>query len=181
MKFKILAAAAALLLAAGCSSDEASSRQRLTVAAWLPKHRNCVTRCRTGSLEDFVANVGDRVFFGYDRYDLTPEAQALLQAQVAWLQTYPQYQIVVEGHCDERGTREYNLALASVVPMRCQLHGGTRPRSNRIVQAISYGKGGGAGSDEIVGAEPCGDGAPVIFANKTCYDRRRRFPAGACV
>jgi peptidoglycan-associated lipoprotein len=55
--------------------------------------------------------IGDRVFFGSDRSDLRQEAQAQLQKYATWLKTYPQYRFVVEGHCDERGTREYNLAL----------------------------------------------------------------------
>ncbi|MCB1556150.1 MAG: peptidoglycan-associated lipoprotein Pal [Alphaproteobacteria bacterium] len=64
-----------------------------------------------GSQQDLVVNVGDRVFFGYDRYDLTAEAQHVLQMQAEWLKRYPQTSVVVKGHCDERGTREYNLAL----------------------------------------------------------------------
>ncbi len=66
---------------------------------------------RPGSQEDLAVNVGDRVFFGFDRSDLSAEAQATLQKQAAWLKTYSSVAITVEGHCDERGTREYNLAL----------------------------------------------------------------------
>ncbi len=64
-----------------------------------------------GSQQDLVVNVGDRVFFGYDRYDLTPEAQRTLEMQAAWMKQYPAVTLTVEGHADERGTREYNLAL----------------------------------------------------------------------
>lgn len=64
-----------------------------------------------GTQEHLNETVGDRVFFGFDRYDLTPEAQATLRAQATWLQNYPTVDVMVEGHCDERGTREYNLAL----------------------------------------------------------------------
>ncbi len=64
-----------------------------------------------GSQQDLVVNVGDRVFFGYDRYDLTPEAQGTLELQAEWMRRYPAVTLTVEGHCDERGTREYNLAL----------------------------------------------------------------------
>jgi peptidoglycan-associated lipoprotein len=66
---------------------------------------------RPGSQEDLAVNVGDRVFFGFDRSDLSPEGQATLQKQAAWLKTYSSVSITIEGHCDERGTREYNLAL----------------------------------------------------------------------
>ena len=64
-----------------------------------------------GSVQDFVVNVGDRVFFESDQSDLTPQARATLDKQVQWLQQYSQYSFTVEGHADERGTREYNLAL----------------------------------------------------------------------
>lgn len=59
----------------------------------------------------FVTQVGDRVFFGYDRHTLTPDAVKTLEAQVKWLKDKPDVKIVIEGHADERGTREYNLAL----------------------------------------------------------------------
>lgn len=64
-----------------------------------------------GSQQDLVVNVGDRVFFGYDRYDVTPEGQQILQGQAEWLKRYPNVNLTIEGHADERGTREYNLAL----------------------------------------------------------------------
>ena len=64
-----------------------------------------------GTQEDLVVSVGDRVFFAYDSAELDPDAQELLQAQAAWLKQYNKTSITIEGHCDERGTREYNLAL----------------------------------------------------------------------
>tara|TARA_B100000965_G_scaffold320371_1_gene281410 strand:- start:1194 stop:1688 length:495 start_codon:yes stop_codon:yes gene_type:complete len=64
-----------------------------------------------GTQEDLIVNVGDRVFFEFDSSDLTVDAQATLDAQAAWLLQYPDTTITIEGHCDERGTREYNLAL----------------------------------------------------------------------
>ncbi len=64
-----------------------------------------------GTQADFVVNVGDRVFFGYDQYDLTQEARDILGRQATWLNQYANLRITVEGHADERGTREYNLAL----------------------------------------------------------------------
>ncbi|MGK0266422.1 MAG: peptidoglycan-associated lipoprotein [Maricaulis sp.] len=66
-----------------------------------------------GSVEDFVQNAGDRVFYGYDRHDLTPEARETLRRQAAWLASYAGTRILVAGNCDERGTREYNLALGA--------------------------------------------------------------------
>ena len=63
------------------------------------------------SQEYLVVNIGDRVFFDYDRSDIKSEAQSLLDQVSVWMQTYPSVTLTIEGHCDERGTREYNLAL----------------------------------------------------------------------
>jgi peptidoglycan-associated lipoprotein len=64
-----------------------------------------------GSQQDLAATAGDRVFFAYDRADISPEGQQILERQAHWLQRYPNVAVTIEGHCDERGTREYNLAL----------------------------------------------------------------------
>ncbi len=66
-----------------------------------------------GSARDFSQNVGDLVYFSTDQTDLTPEAQQTLSNQARWLQQYAQYSITIEGHADERGTREYNIGLGS--------------------------------------------------------------------
>ncbi|MEO1224242.1 MAG: peptidoglycan-associated lipoprotein Pal [Pseudomonadota bacterium] len=93
-----------------------------------------------GSQEDLVVNVGDRVFFNFDQYDLTPQGQATLQAQAAWLQQYPDVSLIIEGHADERGTREYNLALGErrAVAVRNYLIAlGVSPTR---LTTVSYGK-----------------------------------------
>lgn len=64
-----------------------------------------------GTPEDFVVNVGDRVHFGFDRFDLTEEARNVLRGQAEWLKRHASITVTVAGHADERGTREYNLAL----------------------------------------------------------------------
>ncbi|MBK6895544.1 MAG: peptidoglycan-associated lipoprotein Pal [Alphaproteobacteria bacterium] len=64
-----------------------------------------------GSEEDFMVNAGDRVFFDLDSVDLRPEARSTLENQARWLQQYSNLNVTIEGHADERGTREYNLAL----------------------------------------------------------------------
>src|SRR5215471_10954541 len=64
-----------------------------------------------GSQQDLAANAGDRVFFAYDRSDISGEGQQILQRQADWLKRYGSVSVTIEGHCDERGTREYNLAL----------------------------------------------------------------------
>ena len=93
-----------------------------------------------GSQQDFVVNVGDRVFFESDQTDLTPQAAATLDKQIQWLQTYPRYQFTIEGHADERGTREYNIALgarrAQSVKAYMTAHGIDQSR----MRTISYGK-----------------------------------------
>ncbi len=93
-----------------------------------------------GSVEDFRVSVGDRVFFGYDRFDLSAEARGVLERQAAWLRQYPNVRILVAGNADERGTREYNLALGSRRAAAVQdfLVGlGVQPAR---VQTVSYGK-----------------------------------------
>ncbi len=103
-----------------------------------------------GSLEDFRVNVGERVYFDLDEYRLDPDDQEILKLQAAWLQSYPSVRIMVAGNCDERGTREYNLALgerrASVVKDYLVSLGVAPSR----IDAISYGKERpiAAGSDE---------------------------------
>jgi peptidoglycan-associated lipoprotein len=64
-----------------------------------------------GSQQDLEASAGDRVFFAFDRSDITPESREILSRQADWLRRYPNVSVTIEGHCDERGTREYNLAL----------------------------------------------------------------------
>ena len=66
-----------------------------------------------GSLQEFAGSVGDRVFFETDQTELTASGQATLDKQAAWLNRYPRHNFTVEGHADERGTREYNFALGS--------------------------------------------------------------------
>src|SRR3990172_8396409 len=69
------------------------------------------TQITPGSDRDFIVNVGDRIFYDYDKSNIRNDQRATLQKQAEWLKRYPQVQITLEGHCDERGTREYNLAL----------------------------------------------------------------------
>lgn len=72
-----------------------------------------------GTQRDFSVNVGDIVYFTTDSSDLSPEARQTLQKQAQWLRQYPQFTITIEGHADERGTREYNIALGLAARPRC--------------------------------------------------------------
>jgi|SRR5262245_28131609 len=69
------------------------------------------SRFGPGSQQDLAATAGDRVFFDYDQSDIKSEGQEILRRQSEWLRRYPNVSVTIEGHCDERGTREYNLAL----------------------------------------------------------------------
>src|SRR5712672_44530 len=90
------------LAAAGCANKPNDAGQVGAGGAATP-----------GSQQDFVVNVGDRVFFETDSTELTSTAQATLSKQADWLTRYPRYSFTVEGHADERGTREYNFALGA--------------------------------------------------------------------
>ena len=93
-----------------------------------------------GSQEDLIVNVGDRVFFGYDSSDLDSDAQELLQDQVAWLKQHSDVSITIEGHCDERGTREYNLALGEKRAQSVKNYLISLGITPSRVSTISYGK-----------------------------------------
>jgi peptidoglycan-associated lipoprotein len=93
-----------------------------------------------GSAEDLRVNVGDTVHFEYDRYQLRDEDRNLLQRQAGWLQKYPQVRVTVEGHCDERGTREYNLALGARRANAVKEYLVSLGVSSGRVDTISYGK-----------------------------------------
>jgi len=106
-----LVAVASLVALAGCTtkpqaSNEAPPPQAMTSSS-------TQSSVVPGSAEDLRVNVGDTVHFAYDKYDIQDEDRAILQRQAAWLGKYPQIRVTVEGHCDERGTREYNLALGA--------------------------------------------------------------------
>ena len=93
-----------------------------------------------GSQEDLIVNVGDRVFFNYDSSELDTDAQELLQDQVAWLKQYSDVSVIIEGHCDERGTREYNLALGEKRAQSVKNYIISLGISADRVSTISYGK-----------------------------------------
>ncbi len=104
-----------------------------------------------GSDADFKRSVtSNTVHFGLDQYDIDPEARAILDSQAAWLQRYPNVRITIEGHCDERGTREYNLALGDRRANAAKNYLAARGVTADRMTVISYGKERPAalGSDE---------------------------------
>lgn len=93
-----------------------------------------------GSVEDFRVSVGDRVFFGYDRFDLSAEARSVLERQAAWLRQYPSVRVLVAGNCDERGTREYNLALGARRAAAARDYLVSLGVAQDRIETVSYGK-----------------------------------------
>ena len=95
---KAFVAIAAMIVMAACSSQQEAAGPATTTVT-------------PGSIADFRQNVGDRVFFDTDQSTIREDGRQTLARQAEWLKKYTNYQITVEGHCDERGTREYNFAL----------------------------------------------------------------------
>ncbi|MEZ5844024.1 MAG: peptidoglycan-associated lipoprotein Pal [Hyphomicrobiaceae bacterium] len=93
-----------------------------------------------GSRRDFAQNVGDIVYFSSDSSDLTPEGQQTLRAQSRWLAQYPQYTITIEGHADERGTREYNIALGARRATTVRNFLAQNGINGQRIRTISFGK-----------------------------------------
>jgi peptidoglycan-associated lipoprotein len=113
MRIRILGILAAVALVAACETapETTAATSGAGAGAGAGAQAQPGTTIAPGSQQDLVVNVGDRVFFDFDKYNLKPDAQATLQKQAAWLKKYPNVRILIAGNCDERGTREYNLAL----------------------------------------------------------------------
>jgi peptidoglycan-associated lipoprotein len=111
-----------------------------------------------GSLADFQTNVGDRVIFDYDRWELTQGGRDTLQRQAAWLQRYPAVTLIVEGHCDERGTREYNLALGARRAQAVRDYLASLGVSAARLETISFGK----------------ERPTCVETNEACWQQNRR-------
>ncbi len=109
----VLVAAFVLAACAGAGQDTAATGGSGggAAAATSPQVAATTTGPAPGSQSDLVQNIGDRVFFDFDRFNLKPEARSTIERWAAWMQTYEPATLMIEGHADERGTREYNLAL----------------------------------------------------------------------
>ena len=149
MRFKIFSLFAAVAMLAACAQDaqqgSGSSGSGTAATAKTPKataapKKKVASKPAPGSKDEFVAEVGDRVFFGVDKSDLNPESQSTLDRQAAWLKKYPSVRVVVEGHCDERGTREYNLALGERRASAVRDYLVARGIDPSRLSTISYGK-----------------------------------------
>ena len=136
MKMNALAVVSALFLLAACG-DSALDNGAAGGAGGNAAYTGSQT---VGSLGDESLNIGDRVFFGYDSSVLTSEAQDALQRQAGWLRENNDVRIVIEGHCDERGTREYNMALGERRGNAVKEYLVSKGIAADRLKVISYGK-----------------------------------------
>ena len=136
MRYKIITLAAAMTVLAACADKPAATTD---TSGNTGVGGTGVSRAASG-LQAQLQQIGDRIFFDFDKSSISPEAKTILQRQAALFQANPQVTFTVEGHCDDRGTREYNLALGErratadkngMVALGIQ---GSR------IQTISYGK-----------------------------------------
>ena len=111
-----------------------------------------------GSPTDFVSNVGDRVYFEVDSASVNDTAARVLDRQAQWLQRYPQYSIVIEGHADERGTREYNLALGARRAEAARTYLRSRGVAGDRLRTVSFGK----------------ERPVAVCGNESCWSQNRR-------
>jgi peptidoglycan-associated lipoprotein len=112
----------------------------------------------SGTQEDLIVNVGDRVFFEFDSAELTVDAQSTLDAQAAWLMQYSDTNITIEGHADERGTREYNLALGDKRAFAVYSYLAQAGVDTNRMEYISWGK----------------ERPEVVGSDETAYSQNRR-------
>jgi len=136
MSLRLLSAFAALLLLAACESSPSETGNAGAAGAGAGSSSQIVP----GTQQDLVANVGDRVFFDLNKWNIRADQRAVLDRQAEWLKRFPQVTVTVEGHADERGTREYNLALGAkraAAAKNYLVAAGINP--NRV-DTISYGK-----------------------------------------
>lgn len=149
MQPKTLTSVAALLVAFGlssCATKPRLSAPSTPVASEAPPQSpdgtgaDTPSGVRPGSQEDLAANVGDRVFFELDSYTLQDEARGTLGRQASWLALYPDVRVVVAGNADERGTREYNLALGARRANAARQYLVTQGVASSRMDTVSYGK-----------------------------------------
>lgn len=136
MKLKTLCVIGAILLVAACKQPAPEAGGATSTGAGGPPP----SAASVDQVRQQLAQVGDRVFFAFDRSDITPEAQQILSRQAQLLQANPSVSITISGNCDERGTREYNLGLGerrANAAKQALVALGINPAR---IQTISYGK-----------------------------------------
>jgi peptidoglycan-associated lipoprotein len=140
MNLRFLSLVAGVMLLAACADNTPTTGGAAGGATAASPTTSSSGGVQPGSEQDLATNVGDRVFFDYDKSDIKAEGRQVLQRQADWLKKYSNVTVTVEGHCDERGTREYNLALGErrATAVKKMLVALGVP-ANRV-STISYGK-----------------------------------------
>ena len=156
---RILGIVLALFFVAACCStpkEEASSS-----GSGLTSVDYTSDGIKAGSSDDLIVNVGDRIFFELNSHELNEDSQDLLQDQASWLKQYGNVNLTIEGHCDERGTREYNIALGE-----------------RRAQAMkNYLIGLGVEAGRMSTISYCKERPAVLGSNDAAWDQNRRAVA----
>jgi peptidoglycan-associated lipoprotein len=155
MRTKLLSVLAIALLVAACSTTPesqgtaegtgSSSQAASSSGGSAPVSSTATPSTQSQALapdsqEYLVVNVGDRVFFDFDKSEIRSDAAATLKRQAAWMEDNPNVTVIIEGHCDERGTREYNLALGERRANAVREHLISLGVSAARIETISYGK-----------------------------------------
>jgi len=142
MRLKILSVLSALLLLGACATDaeDTDGKSGTGASTGAGGSAGSAVAVEPGTIQDFIVNVGDRVFFDFDKSTLTGKAQETLNKQAAWLSRVSGATILIEGHCDERGTREYNLALGERRATAVKDYLVSKGVAASRIKTISYGK-----------------------------------------
>jgi peptidoglycan-associated lipoprotein len=150
MSFRLITVFAAALLLAACQTAPEATKSTAGKGGAAPPGASteqgaggaggAMPSVAPGTQADLVANVGDRVFFDYNQADIRADARTRLDAWADWLKKYPQVTAVIEGHCDERGTREYNLALGERRASAAKSYLMAKGINAKRIQTISFGK-----------------------------------------
>ena len=137
---KFAALSAALMVGACTTKQEVAATPPPPMAPQAPPAPPQAPGIVPGSVQDFKVNVGDTVHFAYNEYNVEDQDKSTLQKQATWLNRYPGVQITIEGDCDERGTREYNLALGARRANAVKEYLVSLGVNTARLQTVSYGK-----------------------------------------
>jgi len=137
---KFAALSTALMVGACTTKQEVAATPPPPVAPMAQAAPQQAPGIMPGSVQDFKVNVGDTVHFAYNEYNVEDQDKSTLQKQATWLSRYPGVQLTIEGDCDERGTREYNLALGARRANAVKEYLVSLGVNNARLQTVSYGK-----------------------------------------
>jgi peptidoglycan-associated lipoprotein len=150
-----LAAISTALLLGGCATHKPAAPAEPSETSATSSSSETIV---PGSRRDFEVNVGDRVLFDYNEANLDEGDRGTLQKQAAWLAKYPQVTLTIEGHCDERGTREYNIALGARRAQAVKEYLVSLGVNSSRLDTISYGK----------------ERPVCVESNESCWAQNRR-------